>query len=86
MVQEKDFICVTTGTVPGRNVRQVLGLVWGNAPDISDAYAKLESAAKAYGANAVVGTKIDTVSVAQDYGATVGRQYTFYGTAVILEE
>ena len=86
MAQEKGFICVTTDTVPGRSIRQVLCLVWGNAPDISDAYAQLESAAKSYGANAVVGTKIDTVSVAQDYGATVGRQYTFYGTAVILEE
>ncbi len=86
MAQEKDFICVTTDTVPGRNIRQVLGLVWSSDSDISDAYAQLESAAKEYGANAVVGTKIDTVAVAQDYGATVGRRYTFYGTAVILEE
>ena len=86
MAPEKDFICVTTDTVPGRNIRQVLGLVWSSDSDISDAYAQLESDAKAYGANAVVGTRINSVAVGDNYWSTVSRDYTFYGTAVILEE
>ena len=83
MAQERDFICVTTDTVPGRSIRQVLGLVWGSATDNFAAYDEMESSALAKGANAVVGVRRDTI--ASSYSGNP-HEYFFYGTAVILEE
>lgn len=83
MVQEKDFICVTTDTVPGRSVRQVLGLVWGIGTDNFAAYDEMESTAQAKGANAVVGVRKDTFYRQHPTGPN--NEHFFYGTAVILE-
>lgn len=84
MAQERDFICVTTDTVSGRSIRQVLGLVWGIGANSFDAYDDMESSAKAKGANAVVGVRRDTFYRRHPTGAN--NEYFFYGTAVILEE
>lgn len=79
MAQEQGVICVTTDNVPGRNIRQALCLVYGLHTTIPDAYARLESAVKAYGGNAVVGTRIVA------YASLESPYCIIYGTAVILE-
>ena len=99
MEQPEQIICVTTDTVPGRSVRQVLGLVWGigitnehgrpsrqfEAADSAhrDAYNNLVERAQSMGANAVTGVGMDSF-VARDDNH-VDREYTIYGTAVVLE-
>lgn len=82
MANQQDFLCVTLDTVPGRNVQQVLGMVWGIGENTFAASDDMESTAKAKGANAVVGVRRDTIA-SRHTGAP--HEYFFYGTAVILE-
>jgi uncharacterized protein YbjQ (UPF0145 family) len=99
MADNQQIICVTTDEVPGRNVAQVLGLVWGigitndhgnprhqfEAADAArhEAYNNLMERALSMGANAIIGVAADSF-VARDENA-VDREYTIYGTAVVLE-
>ena len=99
MAASDQIIIVTTDTVPGRSVREVLGLAWGicvtnrhgnpgrqfEAADNArhEAYNSLVERAQSMGADAVVGTRGDSF-VARDDNA-VDREYTFYGTAVQLD-
>ena len=100
MTGDKDIICVTTDTVPGRNIKQVLGLIWGigvvysvngtpvgrgATPDDGRraAYQDMVNRARSINADAVVGIACDSF-VSRDYG-THDREYTIYGTAVVLD-
>ena len=99
MAASDQIIIVTTDTVPGRSVREVLRVAWGicvtnrhgnpgrqfEAADNArhEAYNSLVERAQSMGADAVVGTRGDSF-VARDDNA-VDREYTFYGTAVRLD-
>ena len=74
--EQEDFLILTMDTVPGRELRQALGLVWGIGDNTPAACAAIQSAAEAKGANAVVGVRRNTGYS----GAAI-----LYGTAVILE-
>ena len=101
MAPDGQFICVSTDTVQGRSIAQILGLVWGigitdrRSDDIDqqlkaadaarhDAYSNLVERARAVGANAVVAVSFNNMMEA-DGSSIPRREYTIYGTAVILE-
>ena len=95
MVEDGAVISVTTETVPGRSVHSVIGMVWGtsypnrnlNSPKSAtreEAYSNLGEKARSLGANAVIAVRSDSF-LGVDGGYPSYEQFTFYGTAVILE-
>ena len=91
MTEQKDVIIVTTDAVPGRRVRAVLGMVWGTGNAVGEArrearYSLLEQA-RSKGADAVVGVRVDSFVVPNTdiYGHQWLPEFTFYGTAVLLD-
>lgn len=100
MTDNQQIICVTTDSVPGRSIKRVLGLVWSIGvtdgyiadPELRikradaarhKAYENMVERAVSMGANAVIGISWDSFVTATDYGED--REYTIYGTAVVLE-
>ncbi len=97
MTGENEVICVTTDTVPGRSIRQVLGLIWGigvteelvtsrNLEPAEkarlEAYDDLLNRARSMNTDTVVGIASDSF-VHGRYDPV--REYTIYGTAVTLD-
>ena len=90
MSQEGQVIVITTDSVPGRNIKHVLGMVWGSAPlgqggdARQQAYDDLLQRAASIGANAVIGIGIDS-NLAHDAWSTAFGDCAFYGTVVVLD-
>ena len=100
MAASEQIIVVTTDRVPGRSVRETLGMVWGIGITNrhSDKRSRIEDAAddarhRAYNNLVKQARAMDAdavVGVGSDSfvmldGDEVYREYTFYGTAVRLD-
>lgn len=88
------MIVVTTNDVPGRTVKQTLGLVCGNSLGrvyntdlaLSQELAVdwMSQRAEAMGANAVLAVRFSTSRIV-DSGDNVGVEILAYGTAAVAE-
>ena len=83
------MIVSSTDTIPGKKIVKVLGTIHTQKPIFSAivspkmAEKNLEKQAEKMGANAIVGFKVEEMQLRR---VRTVRQYTAYGTAVIVED